>query len=825
MKIHAALPSESRGDSESRKAVLSYISHMIKTVALALVAAFCAAGQTLTWDFEDAALSGWTQTGNAFVGQPFCKPTGHAEMPSGRFADSRLRGDYWQGLEYPLGQHGNCVVTSLLKTAPAESSTLTSPEFTLPASAPFLCFLIGGANSAAHQRLELQVRRGEAWETAYSATGSGGEQLRQEVFAVPANEQGLPARVRISDDSPEGHITVDYVRFTPEPPPAVQVPVWGYADYHTHPMTYLAFGSNDKRHIIWGNPGGAYEDYVNDPHRIAIDIPPCDHGHGGGYLSEAFINTIQLFSDSVGSVIKAFLLSHGHSGPPQYKDYPGWVMGAHEQMHVTMIHRNYEGGLRLMVALVTDDSGAAFLTGVTQRGQVPFVREQDTIVAQMQGLRDLAAKNNSWMEIALTPADARRIIQQNKLAIVPGVELDQLGSYFPGDPAREVDFLWNLGVRAVTPIHAVNNALGSPAILGAPYNWLNDFIENDSKQLRPLDLPKARFFEVEPDKCADNREPAGECVLYHLGPLQLRLAILRPIFTLFARAPGLLPARDGSLDTGSYGQKNKNGLKPPGFDYIRALMKRGMIVDTAHMSDKSVTDAYAVLAERPGYPAVISHAHFRREGLQDPNETAEYLASEYDISDSNLDRVRIAGGVVGPFMHQPRIDPSSIDPDPADPISKVRNDCGDSSKGFAFAFDYAERRVPGGVGMATDMTFIPLVSPRFGDHPCEGFRALQHRQAERAAQARRKVLRDQPDPVLYVGIRPIKDSKQRDRLVPYRIDGHPSDFNKIGLAHFGLVPDMLQDLKNVDFPQHDFQALFQSAEAYLEMWEKVERAK
>ncbi len=36
---------------------------------------------------------------------------------------------------------------------------------------------------------------------------------------------------------------------------------------------------------------------------------------------------------------------------------------------------------------------------------------------------------------------------------------------------------------------------------------------------------------------------------------------------------------------------------------------------------------------------------------------------------------------------------------------------------------------------------------------------------------------------------------------------------------------MLQDLKNVEMPKRDLQALFGSAEAYLEMWEKVERAK
>ncbi len=798
------------------------ISNKIKAAALTVVATSCACAQTVTWDFEDDVFRGWTQTGRAFAGQPLCKRAQDAEMPSERFADSRLAGDYWKGLQYPLGQHGNCLVTSLLKIADAEPWSLSSPEFALPRDAPFLSFLIGGTNDATHEGIELQLRRDGAWETAYAATGSGGEQLRQEVVEIPVREHGLQARIRIFDDSAQGHINIDYIRFTPERPPDLRLPVWGYADYHTHPMTHLAFGSDDKRRIIWGNPGGNYDDYVKDPRRITTDIPHCEHGHGGGYLSEAFINNAQLFNDSIGSVIKAFLLPHKRSGGPQFTDFPNWLMGAHQQMHVTMIRRNYEGGLRLMVALVTDNWGAGFLTGVAQHGQVPLVKEQDAVVAQMKGLRDLVALNSSWMEIAQSPADARRIIQQNKLAIVPGVELDQLGSYDP-DPDTEVDFLWRLGVRAVTPIHAVDNTIGSPAILNAPYNWLNDFIAGGAKQVRPGKLEPPKFFEIQADDCAANHEAPGECVMYRLDPFpQLRLVIARPIFTLFRRAPGFVVVKADSFNTGQLGQKNKCGLTPKGYDYIRALRRHGMIVDTAHMSDKSVNDTYAVLEERPGYPVVISHAHFRKEGLYDPNhEIADYLASEYDISDSNLEKVKNAGGVVGTFMHQPRINPDSIDVH----VSQITNDCGNSSKGFAFAFHYAEQRVPGGIGTATDMTFIPVVSPRFGEHACEGYKSFQHGQVERAAHPERYRPREQKDPVWYEGIPLIQKTSQHDPLKPYRMGDRIFDFNTDGLAHFGLVPDMLQDLKNVEMPKRDFQALFGSAEAYLEMWERVERTK
>jgi microsomal dipeptidase-like Zn-dependent dipeptidase len=801
------------------------ISNNIEATALALMAAFCAGGQTLPWDFEDGDLRGWTQTGEALTGQPVCKRPQDAEMRSDYFADHRLGGDYWQGLEYPLGQHGNCVVTSSVKVPASEPWSLTSPELALPSDAPFLSFLIGGTKDAVHQRIELQVRRDRAWETVYSATGNGGEQLRQEVFEVPAPSRGLPARVRIFDNSATGHINVDYIHFTSRRPDDVPAaPVWGYADYHTHPMTYLAFGSTGKRRIIFGNPGGNYDDYLRDPHLVSKDVPYCYRGHGGGYLAEAFINNAQLFSDSIGSVIKAFLFPHKHSGGPQFKDFPDWLMGAHQQMHVTMIRRNYEGGLRLMVALVTDNWGAGFLTGVTRHGQVPLEKETDAIVAQMNGLVDLAKLNSSWMEIAKSPADARRIIQQNKLAIVPGVELDQLGSYYPDDPNREVEFLWDLGVRAVTPVHAVDNAIGSPAIINAPYNWLNDFIANGAKQVSRSKLPAPMFFDVEGDDCAANHEEQGQCVMFRLDPFpQLRLVIARTIFTLFRRAPSFVVVTE-DFKTGQLGQKHQYGLGRKGPAYIRALRSHGMIVDTAHMSDKSVNDTYAVLEERPGYPAVISHAHYRKEGLYDDEPKTEitgYLASEYDIGDSNLEKVKNAGGVVGTFMHQARINPKSIDIH----ISHIANDCGNSSKGFAFAFHYAQDLVPGGVGLATDMTFIPTVSPRFGDHPCEGYKSFQHGQTQHANHRDRDKPHDQKDPVWYVGVPLIRKTNQKDPLKPYVMDDRTFEFNRDGLAHFGLIPDMLQDLKNVEMPKRDLQALFGSAEAYLEMWERVERAK
>ena len=47
------------------------------------------------------------------------------------------------------------------------------------------------------------------------------------------------------------------------------------------------------------------------------------------------------------------------------------------------------------------------------------------------------------------------------------------------------------------------------------------------------------------------------------------------------------------------------------------------------------------------------------------------------------------------------------------------------------------------------------------------------------------------------------------------------DFNTQGLAHIGLLPDMVEDLKKVGLA-NDLDPLFGSAEAYIRMWEKSE---
>jgi hypothetical protein len=49
------------------------------------------------------------------------------------------------------------------------------------------------------------------------------------------------------------------------------------------------------------------------------------------------------------------------------------------------------------------------------------------------------------------------------------------------------------------------------------------------------------------------------------------------------------------------------------------------------------------------------------------------------------------------------------------------------------------------------------------------------------------------------------------------------DINLDGMAHYGLLPDFIQDLRNVGLTEADLNPLFNSAEHYIQMWELCRR--
>src|SRR6185436_7190261 len=58
----------------------------------------------------------------------------------------------------------------------------------------------------------------------------------------------------------------------------------------------------------------------------------------------------------------------------------------------------------------------------------------------------------------------------------------------------------------------------------------------------------------------------------------------------------------------------------------------------------------------------------------------------------------------------------------------------------------------------------------------------------------------------------------------YQTGNRAWDFNTDGMAHYGLMPDFLQDLRNIGLRPDQLSFLFNSAEDYIKMWEKTVKA-
>jgi microsomal dipeptidase-like Zn-dependent dipeptidase len=838
--------------------------------------------QDRNFDFEDG-LRDWIKSGVAFDSQPI----DGAIIQTDRVNAVKLGGDYWRGISYPVGHHGHY----LIMTDDNSIGTLTSIDFILSESRRYLSFLIAGSEDISHERLELQVlvsSENEAstlenqivewmmkrhlsekhirapvtdgqYVVAVSETGDNLDLLQQKTIEIPRFLLGHTARLKIIDASSSAHIDVDFIRFSANPPNPYRAPVWGYADYHTHPMSYMGFGALNGVHTLWGQPGRSYDSYVNDQTLISRDIPKCIKGHGGGPLAEVFINQSEerIHLDGVQEELRDFLLGrltgHKRSGGPDFTNFPSFLSGAHEQMHITQIRRNYDGGLRLMVAIAVHNLGAEYLASKVANGQIVPSTEREVVEAEVCEMRRLAEANDTWMQIAYSPDQAREIIRQNKLAIILGIEIDRLGELDPSNSAKpedEVQYLWNLGIRVVTPIHAVDNRLGGASVFLDVYNWLNDFLNRGQYNLRPQELAMVppQFFEVRDGGCSTlPHAERGECVLYHLDGEQNRVVINHNLLLTFPSF-GLTPNLK-SVPTPEYanfqGDKNLHGLTAYGRSYIETLMNHSMIIDTAHMSDLSVKDVFEIIGNNlvrkhpdcigfslntdvqsscyeEAYPTIISHAHFRAQSFYDEATTVkDFRPREYDISDRNIEMVRRVGGVLGPFVTE-----GPISPPPNQTETSFKNDCAMSSKGFGYAFRYGLQEMRGrGVGMATDFTFIPNVGPRFGREACWAYHLASNARKERSLNPGQFATDVQDKGVVYKEFTPARTVRVGNNLplTVYEMGRRRFDFNIDGLAHYGLVPDMLQDLKNLGLPAADFEALFSSAESYVQMWEKIWR--
>ncbi|HWA72790.1 MAG TPA: membrane dipeptidase [Polyangiaceae bacterium] len=597
-----------------------------------------------------------------------------------------LGGDYWQASSYAIVPEGSSWVSSSFASSQAGiagrgDGPTGSLVRELSSEERYLQLLVGGDDD---ERVGVELLAPAGVDiSGCSVAGAVAKKLQPSAPAFPqviarwsgrnqdatqAVELDLGGKcqlqrtkllLRLFDASPAHHINVGSVVLSDVPlakrRSAVTAPVWGFADFHTHPTSYLAFGGLQGIHTMWGVAGGGIKEYVGNERRWAIarDLPACDvphkrfNSHHGGFAAPLMLNTAeQQTSTLLGDLGEpAISNAHGSQGAPTFADFPHHQRGAHFKYHITQIHRAYLGGLRLMSALAVHNSGLEYGAGwvTCSKGGSPTVEtttDKRVILAHVKAMQGLAELNKEWLEIAYTPAQARRIIRENKLAVVLGVEVPQLG--LDADVRREIEELYAIGIRQTNVVHGMDNDLGGTALFQDLYNTVNDWMHRDPSErdhidelagkvtLHPFKAP-TYFFQVVTSRSP--LDPGGdEPILFRLAnPPRIALSDLFPhpsAYTFQADILGrpisygalhpliystpLLKYEQGPYDRHARGHRNPRGLSGRGREFVQRSMRRGMMIDIAHMSDQTLKDTFSVLDESCRYPALVSHAHFRR---------------------------------------------------------------------------------------------------------------------------------------------------------------------------------------------------------------------
>ena len=177
----------------------------------------------------------------------------------------------------------------------------------------------------------------------------------------------------------------------------------------------------------------------------------------------------------------------GHlvGGFPEFDGWPRFTTLIHQKMYIDWVRRAWEGGLRLMVALVVNNELLADVTGAGPAD------DRSAVETQLAAMKALVARHPDFMEIALTATEARQIIAAGRLAIVLGVEVDSLGNWQrEGDATVDevrtyLSELHQLGVRHMFPIHLVNNAFGGTAAFNDMFNGLNAALRQQWYSVEP----------------------------------------------------------------------------------------------------------------------------------------------------------------------------------------------------------------------------------------------------------------------------------------------------------------------------------------------------
>ena len=352
----------------------------------------------------------------------------------------------------------------------------------------------------------------------------------------------------------------------------------GFVDAHLHITANMRAGGR----VISGEPF----DRFGIPTALGNDA--ADHGADGSL-------------DVTGNLLRTGLPfgTHDTHGWPTFAGWPTHDTNTHQQTYYVWLERAWKAGLRLVVAQTVDDQPICDIVPVKNPGGCDETRSIKRQIATLKALQDYVdaqsgGPGKGWVRLVYSPAEARRTIEQGKLAVIIGIESSDLFgcSLKRGKPQcsradvdRGIRDYRRLGVRGVFVAHWVNNAFAGAALegdtKGAFINVFNRF--QTGSFIKTGKCPgKGQGEEVR------TLSPGELSVLAQVYPATKQLA-----------AQGMPAYPPGK-------QCNTAGLTSLGRYLIERLMANHMLIEADHMSERA-RDAVLSITGRARYPLVSSH--------------------------------------------------------------------------------------------------------------------------------------------------------------------------------------------------------------------------
>nr|WP_260152592.1 dipeptidase [Hoyosella altamirensis] len=260
-------------------------------------------------------------------------------------------------------------------------------------------------------------------------------------------------------------------------------------------------------------------------------------------------------------------------GWPTFDDWPGHEWPTHSQSYYKGVERLWRSGVRVFVDHMVSNRALCEVYPLRQStcDEMASVRAQVAESRAFEAFLDVEyGEGQGWYRIVGSPAEAREVIAQGKMAVVLGVEISEpfgcsMLNSAPQCTEEAIDQglaeLYDLGVRSMFLCHKFDNALCGvrfdEGLTGVAVNAGNA-------------LTTGEFWNAE--TCQ--------------GSYQDNTALG---FDGLTEAPHC----------------NRRGLTGLGVHTIYAMMERGMIVELDHMSVKAADHALSIL-EAESYAGVIS---------------------------------------------------------------------------------------------------------------------------------------------------------------------------------------------------------------------------